>query len=477
MHENWWPFLVGALGFLIAAGVACHAVAYKRSGRSAVAWTLLILLVPLMGVVAYLLFGVNRIERCARRDRSATDCPDETLSAASCSLPELTEPFTPALQSLDRYVTRATGTSLTGGNRVDWLESGENAYPAMLDAIESAGSTISLSTYIFDNDPIGRRFGMALARARERGVEVKVLIDGVGARYSWPPILGQLRELGIDAHAFNTTVLPWRFRYANLRNHRKLLVIDGRHGFTGGMNICESTCKDSAPGPAIADLHVGVEGPIVAHLQQAFVFDWGFATGEWLEGPEWFPALTPVGRVLARGLADGPDDEGDPIRTTILGALATAERTVRLITPYFLPNIALISALNVTAMRGVTVDIVIPAKSNLLLVQWACDAELWQLLERGCRVWKSPPPFDHSKLMVVDEAWTLLGSANWDARSFRLNFEFNLECYDADLGATADRIIQEKMKRAVPVSLADMDRRSFPVRLRDGAARMAAPLL
>jgi cardiolipin synthase len=181
--------------------------------------------------------------------------------------------------------------------------------------------------------------------------------------------------------------------------------------------------------------------------------------------------------VLGRGIPDGPDDDFENHRLTLFGALACARSSIIVVTPYFLPDAALITSLNVAAMRGVAVDIILPQKNNLALVQWASTAQLWELLERGCRVWLSPPPFDHSKLMVVDGLWSLVGSANWDPRSLRLNFEFNLECYSRELATSLTGFARSKLQHSRPVSLADVDGRSLPVRLRDGAARLLSPYL
>jgi hypothetical protein len=197
-------------------------------------------------------------------------------------------------------------------------------------------------------------------------------------------------------------------------------------------------------------LHFRVEGPVVAHLQEAFVLDWEFCTGEVLDGPAWFPRLEDRGTVLARGIADGPDLDFDKIRLTIHCGIDCAQRSIHIVTPYFLPDQTLIVALNVAAMRGVDVNIYLPQKNNLLLVQWACTAQLWQVLQRGCKVWLTPPPFDHTKIMLVDDVWSFVGSANWDPRSLRLNFEFNLECYDRELAATLREFIDRKRARSKP---------------------------
>lgn len=263
----------------------------------------------------------------------------------------------------------------------------------------------------------------------------------------------------------------------NLRNHRKILVVDGRIGFTGGLNIRHAHLLKEKPKHPTQDLHFRIEGPIVAQLQETFADDWYFCVREALRGDRWFPQLQPVGAVAARGIADGPDEDFEIFRWTVLGALACAKTSVRIVTPYFLPDSAMISALNLAAMRGVDVDIILPSKSNLPYVHWATFAILWQVLQRGCRVWLTPPPFDHSKLMLVDGCWSLLGSANWDPRSFRLNFEFNIECYDAALAVALEHIVQQKLAHARPLTLKEVDLRSLPIKLRDGVARLFTPFL
>jgi cardiolipin synthase len=263
----------------------------------------------------------------------------------------------------------------------------------------------------------------------------------------------------------------------NMRTHRKILVADGRVGFTGGMNIRQGHCMKRNARRPVQDLHFRVEGPVVTQLQEAFADDWLFTTAEILKGEGWFPRLERVGGVLARGVTDGPDEDFEKLRWTLLGALAQARTSIRIVTPYFLPDPALTSALNLAAMRGVVVDIVLSSANNLPFVQWASRAMWWQVLEHGCRIWLTPPPFDHSKLMLVDGCWVLLGSANWDPRSLRLNFEYNVECYDIDLTRRMEKIVQSKIRAAHEVTLNEVDKRPFASKLRDGIARLATPYL
>jgi cardiolipin synthase len=351
----------------------------------------------------------------------------------------------------------------------------------MLEAIESAQASIMLASYIFHGDGIGAQFVDALARAKARGVAVRVLVDDVDVRFTWSSAYKPLRRAGVPLGVFNPPLVPARLNAVHLRNHRKILVVDGRLGFTGGMNIDRRYWKSDAPGEAARevsrDLHFRLRGPVVAQLAEVFADDWQFSTDEALRGAPWFVPLEPAGGVLARCIDDGPDEGGEPLRWSIVGGLNQAQRSVRIMTPYFVPDGSLITALDVAAMRGVEVDILLPSESDLPHVHWAAFGQLWQVLERGCRVWCSPGPFDHSKLMVVDGAWTLLGSANWDARSLRLNFELNVECYSVELGAHMEGLVQARLNTARPVTLADVNARSLPVKLRDGVARLFAPFL
>ncbi|NPC85106.1 cardiolipin synthase, partial [Pyxidicoccus fallax] len=241
-----------------------------------------------------------------------------------------------------------------------------------------------------------------------------------------------------------------------------------------GMNIRQHF----APGEhAARDVHFRVEGPVVGQLQETFAEDWAFTAHERLSGEAWFPELSPVGPTLARGIAEGPDEDFDPLRTVLMGALATARTSVRIVTPYFLPDAGLINALAVAALRGVRVEVLLPEKGNLPVVQWASSAQLWQVLRPGCRVFLTAPPFDHTKLMVVDGAWSFIGSANWDPRSLRLNFEFNVECYDTELARRLEAVIDERLTHARPLTLEEADARPLPIRLRDGLARLLSPYL
>jgi len=475
-----WPYLLAATIPLAQAAAGVHVILRKRNVRSAVGWMGLIWLAPVVGVLLYATLGVNRIQRRAQTLRGQRDGYEEWIPSNAVGEDDLCAllPWNRAhLASLVTLGDRVCGRPLLAGNEVEPLVGGEVAYPAMLDAIGGAERSITMVSYIFDAGTVGDRFVRALGDAVKRGVEVRVLIDDVGARYSRPRISGQLRRAGVEVAHFMPGVFPWRMPSFNLRNHRKILVVDGRVAFTGGMNIRDEFWRGVDTDHHALDLHFRVAGPVVPEIQEVFAEDWTFTTGERLEGDRWFPGPWPVGPVPARGISDGPDIDYEKLETILLGALSVARDRVRIITPYFLPDPALLSALNVAALRGVEVEVIVPAKGNLALVQWASTAQLDQMIEKGVSVFASPPPFDHSKLMVVDGCWTLIGSANWDPRSLQLNFELNVECYDAGLGERMERLFEERRSASERITLDALRGRSLPVRIRDGVARLFSPYL
>lgn len=473
---SYWPHISSALVLLMAVTAGAHAVMFKRNPRSALLWLAVTIILPLIGPILYLVFGINRVRRKTRGLRHNVLAMRKMLVENDICTPQA---VAETLGQKARYlgtqagaVENITGLPLLRGNSMKVLVNGEEAYPAMLAAIDSAKESITLCTYIFAGDKTGKMFVQALAGAVERGVEVRVLVDYVGSRYSFPPIGRRLQRKRIRHAYFLPTINPLHTTYANMRNHRKILVVDGSTGFTGGINI-----RSGEKSHRIQDLHFCLKGPVVSELQQAFVEDWAFASGEQLSGEPWFARNQHQGDILARGISDGPDEDYDKLRQVMLSAISCARREIRIITPYFLPDSDLIAALNTASLRGVKVEVLIPEQNNLRLVGWAMRAHLWQLLERGCKVYCTAPPFDHSKAMVVDGLWSLAGSSNWDPRSLRLNFEFCVEAYDTQLAVQLNTLLDAKREKAREITLQDVDSRIMPVRLRDGFARLFFPYL
>jgi cardiolipin synthase len=368
-----------------------------------------------------------------------------------------------------------TGYPLLAATSIRALRNGDEAYPAMLAAIDASAVSIGLSSYIFRDDLWGGRFIDALVAARSRGVAVRVLIDGFGGGWLLSKAYHRLRRQGVLAERFMHSLLPWRMPFLNLRSHKKILLIDGRIAFTGGMNIADENVMATQPTWPVQDLHFRIEGPVVAQLAETFAQDWASVTDEELAGDAWLPDLDDGSGPPARVIASGPDEDIEKIEFAVLQAVACARRGIRVMTPYFLPDERMVTALSLAAMRGVAVEIVVPQVNDHTLMAWALPANVGPLLSDGVRIRFSPPPFHHTKIVVVDDEWCLIGSCNWDVRSFRLNFELCLEVYDAGLAAILTAVTEDAL--GPELTQADLYRRSLPVRLRDAAARLMLPYL
>ena len=474
------PVLAALFATLGAVLATVHLLLYRADERASLGWLGLIWITPLLGVILYIVFGISRVERQAKRLRRRFKVTQRQQRALPQSLAPQGQTGAPELEELARVGKHATGWPLFGGNRVTPLRHGEEAYPAMLQAIDQAKESVALLSFIFDNDPSGLQFADALARAHERGVAVRVLVDAAGARYTWPTILHELKKRGVPCARFLPTSLmhPLRLASVNLRNHRKLMIVDGTLGFTGGMNIrhaCMVQAHDEAT--AVQDTHFRLQGPVVSQLQGVFLEDWLFSTKEELHGPLWVKPIEPAGQTFARGVPDGPDEEVRRLRWVILGALSCAHTHVRILSPYFVPDEAIRQALVTTSQRGVQVEVLLPRRNNLPYMTWAAMSKMKELLENGVHVRFAPGPFDHTKLMLVDAQWGMLGSGNWDSRSFRLNFEFNVEFYDAQLAADLMHMTQDRFEAAEPMTLEAWHGRHILVKLRDALVGLGAPYL
>jgi cardiolipin synthase len=470
-------YLLLALHVVLATAVSSHIILTKADVRAAIGWTGLVWLTPVVGSVLYFFLGINLIRRSADRMRHERHGHTAELRARRQRAAHGAALLPPVWRPLATLTGNVSAEPLTEGNSVQPLENGDEAYPAMIAAIASAKATIGFSVYIFDRGVASAGFVDALAAAVERGVDVRVLIDDVGAKYSRPSMLRDLRARGIRVAQFLPSPFPFSHPYFHLRNHRKILVVDGCVGFAGGINVRDACLLANNPPYPTRDVHFRFEGPVVRQMVDAFAADWRFTTREEIPSEGWCPDLVEHGDVLARGIADGPDEANDALLLTLQGALSEARQSVWIVTPYFLPEPPLLDALRVTALRGVDVRILVPENGNLRLVTWAMQKLFARVLQGGCKVGLTRAPFDHSKLMVIDGTWSLIGSANWDPRSLRLNFEYVVECWSESFAAELLAIINEKARGARWISSIELASRPRLLRLRDGVAWLAQPYL
>jgi len=447
----------------VSVVITVHILLHKSDPKSSLLWIALVWFAPIFGAVFYLLFGINRISRRAERLQHSQN--SGVISPRH--LPELPLSKTP-WEEFRKLGYNVTGLVQSQGNDIQIMEGVDQIHRSMISAINNAKNTIALSTYIFRRNDLGKSITNALVKADERGVDVKVLLDGVGNGFFRSRTYGQLKSGGVDVERFLHSFWPWRIPLLNLRNHRKLLIVDNTIGFTGSMNL--GRVKN-------LETQFKISGPVISQLTDAFNRDWSFAGGRSLTACFFSPVESPKGDVTARGIESGPIYKRERLRWVMLGALGTASKKIRIVTPYFIPDRGLLSGLVIAALKGVEVEIILPRKSNYWFADWASNHQIQDLLQAGCHIYHRSDVFDHSKLITMDGFWALIGSSNWDARSLRLNFEFDMECESSEFVKKLDQRIDERRTRSVKLNIKDFDSRSLFFKLRDSCARLLLPYL
>lgn len=431
--------------FTLSILTTAHILLHKEDVKSAIGWIGLVWLSPVLGAFLYLVFGINTIARKARR-----------LHQPSL----VTSPLFPKtefkkLNTLPPEVSRFLylgykiyPQNFTAHNEIIPLINGDQAYPKMCHYIKIAQKEVLLSSYIFNYDEAGRLFVQALKKAAHNGAKIKVLVDGIGGRYNRPDITTFLSQIkGIQTALFLPSRSPIQLPFLNLRNHKKILVIDGKVAFMGGMNISAGNLLKNNPHKPIADITFQIKGPLIQQISSCFADDWTFSTGQ-----KYKPVITShhiKGDAIARIITSGPDNIQNNMELMFISLIASARKKLTIVTPYFLPDKNILDILGLAAMSGIEIDLIIPQKSNIFGMDWAMASHFDFLLQKGIHLYLTPPPFDHSKIFLIDDTWALIGSSNWDVRSFRLNFESNIECVSPLLVKTLKKVIQSKKKNAI----------------------------
>lgn len=470
MQEIWQHYgqlAVVVIYLLTTAFAVGHALVFKANSVSATAWIVFVLVLPFVGPLLYWFLGINRI--------AGNDDQRQLRWSEQGVLPTIALPQAQDGSTLNRVGRAIAGTGLSSGHAIRPLLNGEDAFSDMLAAIDSAQVEVLLATYIFDDDYTGRRFVATLAAASKRGVSVLVMLDDLGRRTSFPGILPRLLGANLDVARFMPMqLMPPKFS-VNLRNHRKLLLVDQRIGFAGGMNIGDRQLSRTDEPRKAVDIHFAIQGPVVADLRALFVSDWLRCGGADPGARPWEPVVW--GAASCRLVSDGPDEQLDHLILLLIGVISAAQRRVVIVTPYFLPDRRLQGALQAAALRGVQVQVMIPGKCNWPFVRWALNHSLWEMLTAGVEIWEQPGIFAHSKCLLIDDEYGLIGSANLDPRSLRLNFELGIEVFDRAFSIQMYRYVEPLIERSRPILLEHMSARSFGVRLRDATAALFAPYL
>jgi cardiolipin synthase A/B len=446
----------------------------KKEAPATIAWILALLFLPLVGVVLFWFLGRDRVRRPVREKAFTNVQVWEHMS-------ELALPGGPPLESLleehgeddhgvMRLAARVGRMEMVPGNRVEILVGAPATFDAHIEAIERATDHVHLEFYIFRPDGQGQRFMRALVDAARRGVRVRLLVDGFGSRGLGARFLAPLREAGGHVAWFLPLDPVRRAWTMNLRNHRKLMVVDGEVGFTGGINVGDEFLP-------WRDVHLKIRGPGVSQLQAVFIEDWFFATRYNLVHPAFFPDVGRQGPSAIQMLQSGPDGTHESIHRLYVAAIATARRHVHLTTPYFVPDRALLVALQTAALRGVEVRLIVPRHSNHRVTFHAGRSFYDELLEVGVQIHEYLPGMVHAKTMIVDGSLATVGSANLDTRSFRLSFELIALVWDRSVVGQLQEIFLEDLRSTAPVDAEQWRRRGMVLRVKEGFGRLWAPLL
>lgn len=471
-----WSFVW--IGYLISWSLIPLILLRNKPPVSTLAWIWAVILFPYLGPLAYLVFGENRLAR--KRLRAGRQMAAES-GRGEKQVTEKTRALLAELQPLEleaaELLSRINEISVTTAEEVRLLVGGADFYAALGRAIDGAQQHVHLECYIFRDDARGREILDHLVAAARRGVEVRVLLDGVGCLGTPTRFFRPLVEAGGKFAWFRTSRFLRLRWHINLRNHRKLQIIDGRTAFVGGMNIGrEYAGEDPSVGPW-RDFTLELRGAVAGKVQAVFADDWFFVTGEKLLDSRFYPRLTSGARMLVQPSPDGPDSPEDPIQMSIVAMLSLARKRAWLTCGYFVPFEPLLTALKLAAERGVDVRLLVAEKTDHPFLVRVGRSYYEELLVHGVKIYEFDVAVSHAKCALLDRQWLMVGSANFDIRSMRLNFELNTIMRDADTAAHLERELTGDFAAAHQIDLEQFRRRPFRQRAFESLVRPLAPLL
>ncbi len=458
-----WVVLVG-LGILLE----------RRSPVATIAWVMTLATLPLFGIAVYYFFGPRRLRR--RRLKRAAGA--KLLAHAIESMDDESD-HPESRAQLARLGVAAGEAPPLRATSVDVYVDGQSCFQAISDAIDRAKHHVHLEYYIFDADESGKRLRDQLVRRAKEGIQIRLLVDSVGSYSLSGKFLRSLTSAGVEYAEFNpVALLRVRPRRTNFRTHRKIVVVDGVVGFTGGMNIADCHTPEFSGEHAWRDTHVRFEGAAVRALQRVFLEDWYFATEQTPpQGPLYLVPLSREGEHLVQVVASGPDQDVFAIHKLYFGAITMARERVWLETPYFVPDEPLMSALVSAALRGLDVRLLVPAKGDSRLVDFASRSYFPELLRAGVKIFEYLPVILHAKTAVIDDDLAIIGTANLDNRSFRLNFEVVAAVYGPETAKTLADAFEKDLTQARPVSNRELRKEPLLRRLGESTARLLSPML
>jgi len=437
----------------------------NKKPEKTIAWVVVLVILPVVGLLAYLNFGRN-YRKIKLMDRKSLMDDQRVVNLANLQLEQLVDnEFGLDQKILDKK-----------HNRVKIFTNGKENFESILNDLNNAKDHIHLEYYIFDADKIGNKIKDILVDKAKAGLEVRVIYDGVGSWGLKKHFLKEMKEAGVMVHPFLPVRLPLFTSKVNYRNHRKIIVIDGKIGYVGGMNIADRYIEGDKLGPW-RDTHLRLEGNAVKALQLIFGVDWDFVCQKTFDTLErYFPPKTYQEGKLVQIAASGPDSELSYIMETYFTAIATARKNIYIITPYLIPTESILTALRTASIGGVDVKIIIPKKSDSYWVNFSSLSYVEKLLKHGIRVYLYNKGFNHSKVMTVDGVFSSVGTANMDYRSFDYNLEVNAIIYDQQIASELDIQFYKDLENSEEIDLVRWKKRSLGIKIKHSFARVLAPI-
>lgn len=474
---------VFSLIFLVTAiPVAIMIILEKRSPFKTAAWVLALILLPVFGVVFYLFFGqeYRKKKLFSRKGLKSLNqyrqLSFRQLRQFEQSLQKLS-PKVREKENIVRLLLKNSNALLTTGNKLKILNNASETFEAIFAAIERASHHIHLEYYILEDDKIGNQLTDLLIKKSNEGVEIRIIVDDVGSWGLKQKFLNRLRQNGIEIYSFMEVRFPRLTSRVNYRNHRKIVVVDGKIGFTGGINFADRYLKGVKEIGPWRDTHLQIEGDAVNCLQVVFAADWYIVIQENLTGKKYFPALSETPETPVQISASGPDSDWDSIGQAFFAAISSAKSKIHVATPYLMPPLEIIYALKTAALSNVDVRILMPEKSDSVIPHWSSFSYIEELLEAGVRVFFYQNGFIHSKYIIVDEVFSTVGTTNLDFRSLETNFEVNAFIYDENFTSELEMQFKTDLKNSREIKLDEWKQRKWHFKLRESVAHLVSPLM
>ena len=480
---DFWGIVIYALlvfYFLLVIATVFTVLHERRDPVRALSWIAVIVLLPFAGMVLFVFFGQDyRKQKIFNRKEIKDLIQFEQLSYKQLrEIDTFSNPEVAANREIITLLLNNNKSLLTTNNRLEVLNDGSETFASLIDALRKAESFIHLEYYIFENDELGGKIADILKEKARSGVEVRFIYDDVGSWNLKRSFIRSLRDAGVQVHCFMPVVFPWLTSKINYRNHRKIVVIDGKVGYTGGLNIADRYLRGTKHGPW-RDTHLKIEGTAVNMLQLTFLADWYFATGIQLKDKDKYLMVSDdsVGDTAVQIATSGPDSDWATIMQAYFAAITKATDHIYISTPYFMPGESLLTALKVAALSGIDVRIMLPSRSDSKIVYWASRSYIAELLEAKIKVYLYNKGFNHSKIITIDNRFSSIGTANMDNRSFEDNFEVTAMIYDRNMTDRLESRFLADLNGCTRLTYRRWATRSRTDMFKESVARLFSPLL